>query len=86
MLVGEGVFTPDRAFRDPMQPGQYGFSWLESHDEAPSRRHSDGMNAAFADGHGQYAKYKVLRQHGEWWGAGLAEPRSFFPPPGRGPY
>ena len=84
MMVGEGTQTHDRNFRHINDSGQYVFSWADLMNEGPSRRHSCGSNAVFADGHAKYVHQKQLLQHGEWWGAGNGDDR--LGAPGFGPY
>ena len=85
MVVGEGTMTHDRNFRDVSDSGQYIFSWMDVANEGPSRRHSCGSNAVFADGHAKYVHQEELLQHGEWWGAGNGG-NGAFNTPGFGPY
>ena len=87
LLIGEGANTLDRNWRAIDEPGQYIFSWLELFDEGPSRRHRDGMMGGWLDGHAARVTYDELRQHGEWWGAGMfTQPSGLGQPPGWGPY
>ena len=47
----------------------------------------DGMMGGFVDGHAARVTYDELRQHGEWWGAGMfTQPSGLGQPPGWGPY
>ena len=85
ILFGEGALTPDRGFRETRDPGQYVLSWAELFDEGLSRRHFDGMNAVWVDGHAMLLTYQEIRQHGEYWGAGTATDSGVVPP-GWGPY
>ena len=86
ILIGEGAMTPDRGyFRGILEPGQYVFSWVERYEEAPSRRHNEGMNAVWVDGHAAHLTYQGIHQHGEYWGAGETTDSRLYPP-GWGPY
>lgn len=85
ILVGEGKLAPTVGLTNDLDPGQYTFSWFETYEEPPSRRHDDAMNVGWADGHASKLSNAELHEHGEYWGAGQTSEVS-LQPPGPGPY
>jgi prepilin-type processing-associated H-X9-DG protein len=73
MFIGEGALTPDRGYRNILEPGQAQFGPWNWRNEGTAQRHSLGFNSTWADGHGSYIKTSELLEHGEWWGAGTAQ-------------
>ncbi len=91
MFIGEGCDTPDRDYywerTDKRNPGQANMNWRNRRDEGTSRRHRDGMNVTWADGHASYVALEDMLEHGQWWGPGLTEYMGEKnPTPGYGPY
>ena len=69
MLFGEGRLRDDQGFESYEEPGEYIYEHYPNGSDM-TRRHLDGANNFFCDGHARLISYDELREHGEYWGAG----------------